>query len=388
MSSAVVHILRKRSRRRHSWVFSNEVRHAEGAPQPGDCVRVYERGRFVGTGLYNPNSLIQVRLYSAEDRELDAALMVERITRARQLRERSLPTEEDFRLVYGESDGLPGLVIDRYRGHYVLQTYALGMDLRQQQICRALTDCFPVAAIVERNDFRLREAEGLQRREGVLQGGPAARVQIEESGVRFEADILHGQKTGHYFDQRVTRRKVRRIAEGRSVLDVFCYTGGFAVNAALGGATRVEAVDSSDAACRLAVRNAELNGVEQRCRFVVAEAAEHLKRLDRDGTRFDLVCLDPPSYIRSRREREAGRRAFRRVNALAMRLLSPTGILVTSSCSHHLSWQDMFDVLCAAAQDAGRDFMLLDRSTQGPDHPVLLSMPESEYLRSVFLGVI
>ncbi len=225
------------------------------------------------------------------------------------------------------------------------------------------------------------------RREGALYRSFRPDLTISESGVRFRVDIAAGQKTGYYFDHRLTRRKVRELAPGKSVLDVFCYTGSFAVNAALGGARRVLAVDASEAACRLARANAELNGVSDRCEFVTADAFRTLAELVRNKTRFDLVCLDPPAFIKLRREKSSGLRGYRKVNALAMRLLSEGGILVTSSCSHHLFWQDMLDMLVGAAQDAGREFTIVERLTQGPDHPVLLSMPESEYLRCFVLRV-
>jgi 23S rRNA (cytosine1962-C5)-methyltransferase len=185
----------------------------------------------------------------------------------------------------------------------------------------------------------------------------------------------------------MTRRKVRDKARDRSVLDVFCYTGSFAIHAALGGARRVLAIDGSEAACRIAQGNAELNRVGDRCEFVTADAFKALARLGREGARFDIVCLDPPAFIKRQREREAGLRGYRTINALGMRLLAQGGTLVTSSCSHYLFWQDMLDMLVSAAHDSGKTFTVVDRSTQGPDHPVLLSMPESEYLRCFILQV-
>ncbi len=382
-----IHILRKRSRSQHAWVFSNEVLGTSGNPAPGDTVLVMERNRLVGSAVYNPHSLICARLYSAQDEELDRTLIVRRIETARQYRQERLPDENDYRLVYGESDRLPGLVVDKYDDHFVVQTYCLAFDLRLELVVEVLRELFGAACVFEKNDFRLREPENLPRREGALYRSVRPDLTISESGVRFRVDIAAGQKTGYYFDHRLTRRKVRELAPGKSVLDVFCYTGSFAVNAALGGARRVLAVDASEAACRLARANAELNGVSDRCEFVTADAFRTLAELVRNKTRFDLVCLDPPAFIKLRREKSSGLRGYRKVNALAMRLLSEGGILVTSSCSHHLFWQDMLDMLVGAAQDAGREFTIVERLTQGPDHPVLLSMPESEYLRCFVLRV-
>lgn len=387
MPDKAVRVARKRSRGRHAWVFSNEVQRTEGELQVGDTVRVYDRGRFIGCGLYNPNSLIRVRLYSDEDEELGVEFLKKRLKAAWQYRLSHLPGETDFRLAYGESDRLPGLVVDKYADHFVVQTYAAGMEKRKDLVVKALVESFDVGSVYEKNDFRLRDAEGLERREGVLYGEPAERVIISENGARFYVDFTHGQKTGYYYDQRITRRKVRELARDRRVLDVFSYTGGFAINAALGGAREVVAVDGSVPASNIAAANGELNAVADRCRFIVEEAFGYMKQLARDREQFDLVCLDPPSFIKSQREKEGGMRGFRTINALAMRILPRDGILVTCSCSHYLFWQDMIDMLVLAAQDAGRSFVVLDRVTQGPDHPVLLAMPESEYLRCFILRV-
>ncbi len=380
-----IHISRKRSRAQHAWVFSNEVQRTEGNPGPGDLVLVLERGRPVGSAVYSPHSLIRARLYSNRNEELDQELLKRRIDAAWNCRREWLPGEKDCRLVYGESDQVPGLVVDKYDDHFVVQTYCLALDLRLEMVVNALRELFDVACVFEKNDFRLREPESLPRREGVLHGSPRPDVIISESGVRFRVDIAAGQKTGYYFDHRMTRRKVREMASGKSVLDVFSYTGSFAINAALGGAARVLAIDGSEPACHTARLNAELNGVGDRCEFAVADAFRALAQMVREGTRFDVVCLDPPAFIKRRHERDAGLRGYRNINALGMKLLAEGGVLVTSSCSHYLFWQDLLDVLVGAAQDAGRSFTITDRSTQGPDHPVLLSMPESEYLRCFVL---
>jgi 23S rRNA (cytosine1962-C5)-methyltransferase len=385
--SKSVHVVRKRSRAQHAWVFSNEVQRTEGEPGPGDTVLVYDHSRFVGSGIYNPHSLIAVRLYSGDNVELDQPFLKRRIEAALAYRNQMLPGEDDFRLLYGESDCAPGLVIDKYGNHFVVQAYSVGMDRRLDMIAGALREVFDVAAVIEKDDFRLRDPEGLERRESVLFGVPERRIAISESGAKFHVEIGGGQKTGYYFDHRMTRRKVRQMAEGREVLDVFSYTGSFCINAALGGAKQVLAVDASAAAASIAAANAELNGVSDRCVFSTDNAFPALEELRREGRKFDLICLDPPAFIKAQREKEGGMRGYRQINAAAMKLLPEGGILVSSSCSHYLFWQDMLDMLVAAAQDAGRSFTILDRSTQGPDHPVLLSMPESEYLRCYILRV-
>lgn len=406
MPEKKVYVARKGSRGQHAWVFSNEVLGTSGDPGAGDSVLVFDRGRFVGSGVYNPNSLIRVRVYSNVNEELDLEFVKRALKSAWEYRVAQLPDETDFRLVYGESDSLPGLVVDKFGRNYVIQSYSVAMEQRLELVSHALVQCFDVESVFEKNDFRLRDAEGLERRERALYGSPGKRILISENGARFEVDIANGQKTGYYYDQRTTRRRVREMARGRDFLDVFCYTGGFAINAALGGARRVVGVDGSVAAANIAVANARLNGVSSQCEFVVAEAFRFLKQLCRMrgaernresgfGTAgeeqelrdFDMICLDPPAFIKSRREKEGGMQGFRTINALAMKALPRGGILVSCSCSHYLFWQDMLDMLVAAAQEAGRSFTIIDRTTQGPDHPVLLSMPESEYLRCFFLRV-
>ncbi len=380
-----VHILRRKQRRQHPWVFSNEVVREEGNPSPENSVRVYERGRFVGSGLYNRHSLIRVRLYSDSDEEIDRELLRKRITAAWRYRQQVLPTESDFRLVYGESDRLPGLIIDKYGRHFVVQAYSAGMDCRLEQVIQVLTDLFDVTAVLEKDDLYQREFEGLGRRERLLYGAVEPEVFVSDSGAKFRVSIDAGQKTGYYFDHRLTRQRIRELANRRSVLDLFSYTGSFAVNAALGRACRVTAVESSAAACELAVENARLNGVAELCEFIEADVFDYMTQEERTGRRYDLVSLDPPSFIRRSRDKTVGLRRYRAVNRLAMRLLAPEGILITSSCSHHLFWHDMLDMLIGAAVDAGRSFIILDRIVQGPDHPVLLTVPETEYLRGFIL---
>ncbi len=382
-----VYAHRKISRSGHPWIFSNEVRKIEGAPQMGELVRVFDRGRFIGSGMFNPRSLILVRLYSDKEEELDEDLITSRIEAAYQYRRKKLPGEEDFRLVYGESDYLPGLVIDKYGSHFAVQVYAAGFDNRLEMVVNALCRLFQVKSVFEKDDIKLRTPEGLLRRERVLYGTPENELLISENGVRFYVDITSGQKTGYFFDHRLTRLKVQRLAKNRRVLDVFSYTGSFAINAALGGAKEVIAVDISPEACERARRNAALNRVEGVCQFFTADAFEFTRQLVKKGEKFELVNLDPPAFIKQQRQKPSGIKGYLRINRLAMKLLSPGGILVSSSCSHYLFWQDLLDCISAAAQELGRSFTILDRSTQGPDHPVLPRMPESEYLRCLIVQV-
>lgn len=378
------HIKRKKARLRHRWIFSNEIKKIEGAPQGGDVVKVFEEGRFIGSGIYNPHSLIAIRLYSDNDEDLDRDFFKKSIKAACDYRQRQLPQENDYRLVYGESDSLPGLVIDKYKNHFVIQTYALGMDLRKDMICQALREQFPVESIYEKNDFYLRTVEGLPRREGGLFGKVPELVAISEHGVNFFVDIKNGQKTGFYFDQRLTRNRVRAYAQGRKMLDLFSYTGGFAINAALRGAKGVLGVENSLKAVELARQNANFNNVGKISKFERGDVFEVLRNLKQD---FDLIILDPPSFTKSQKERRDALRGYKEINLRAMGLLAPAGILVSCTCSLHVTAEDFTRCLISAAQDVKRDFRILERTGQGPDHPVLLGMPETEYLKCFFLEV-
>jgi len=381
-----VFVIRKKNRRQHPWVFSNEIKKIEGKPKKGDSVLVYERDKFIGSGLYNPNSLITVRIYAKTEQDLDKNFFIEQITKALNMRKTSFPNEQDFRLVFGESDGVPGLVLDKYQGNFALQTYTAGMDMRQNLIVEAMQDVMTIDCVIEKNDFRMRDIEKLERREGVIYGTPE-QVVISENGIRYFVNIQEGQKTGFYYDQRITRNKVRLLSKNKNVLDVFCYTGGFALNAGIGGAKSVLGIDASETAVKLSQENAILNKLENICKFQTADAFVFLREMVREHKRFDLIVLDPPPFFKTQKEKKRGLRGYKDINLQAMKLLTDGGILVSCTCSHYFFWQDLLDVLSQAAQDIGRSFKIIDRTTQGPDHPVLLSMPESEYLRCFFLEV-
>lgn len=381
-----VSVIRKKTRHLHPWIFSNEIKDIEGKPEIGDTVLVYEKDKLIGSGLFNPNSLITIRLYSNQEQELDKEFLAKQIDKAFKYRQTVLPGEQDFRLVYGESDGIPGLVLDKYQNHFALQTYSVAMDIRQSLIVNALREVMPVESVIEKNDFRLREAEKLDRRESVIYGDPKP-VIISEAGLRFLVNIQEGQKTGFYYDQRLTRAKVRALSQGKDVLDVFCYTGGFALNAAKGNAKSVLGIDASESAVNLARENAKLNHLDKICKFQVGDAFNVLREFVRQRRKFDLIVLDPPPFFKTQKEKSRGMRGYKDINLQAMKLLNNGGILVSCTCSHYLFWQDLLDVLMQAAQDVGKIAKIIDRTTQGPDHPVLLSMPESEYLRCFFLEI-
>jgi 23S rRNA (cytosine1962-C5)-methyltransferase len=381
-----VSVIRKKARHLHPWIFSNEIKKITGNPDIGDTVLVFERDNFIGSGLYNPHSLISIRLYSHQEQELDKTFFIQQIEKSLKNRQGILPDEQDFRLVYGESDSVPGLVLDKYQNHFALQTYSVGMDIRQSIIVESLKEVMLVECVIEKNDFRLREAEKLQRREGVIFGTPKP-VIISEAGLKFVVNIQEGQKTGFYFDQRMTRAKVRSLCKDKYVLDVFCYTGGFTINAGFGGAKAVLGIDASESAVKLAQENARLNHLEHICKFKTGDAFTVLRDFVREHRKYDLIILDPPPFFKNQREKKRGLRGYKDINIQAMKLLTNGGVLVSSTCSHYLFWQDLLDILTQAAQDVDRNCKIIDRTTQGPDHPVLLSMPESEYLRCFFLEI-
>ena len=387
MPGKTVHVIRKKSRLGHLWVFSNEIRKVEGNPIAGDTVLVYERGKILGSGFYNPKSLIQIRLYSQLNEDFDLDFVQRKISQAYQYRKKVLSQEDDFRLAYGESDSLPGIVIDKYGNHFTLQTFTLGADLRKELLVKSLRELFPVQSIFEKNDFRLRDIESLPRQESLLYGKIDEKIMIHENQAKFYVDIKAGQKTGYFFDHRLTRAKVRTMCQNRKVLDIFCYTGSFTVNAALGDAKEVLGIDGAPAAIDLAKENVNLNQVQASCKFQVGDAFELLSDYVKTGTKFDLIIVDPPPFIKSAKEKEPGMRGYRVINRYAMKLLNDGGILVSSSCSHYLFWEDLLQILTRAAQDAGRSFRIINRIGQGPDHPILLNMPETEYLRCFFLEV-
>jgi len=385
-------VLRRREEKRilagHCWVFSNEIERTDGTPAAGSVVAVTRAdGKHVGYGLYNPKSLIAVRIFSRKDSAIDAALLRDRLSRAAALRERLYPGGDGCRLLHGESDGLPGLIVDRYADVLALQTLSLGMDLIKDRIADVLQEIFSPSAIVERNESALREYEGLPRISGILRGALPPVVTIHESDLAFEVDPLKGHKTGFYFDQRENRAAIRRFAPGARALDVYCHDGAFALHAARAGAREVVGIDVAEEALSRARRNAEVNGLASACRFEAADAPEALRLLHEAAEKFDLIVLDPPSFTRSKKAVAAARRGYVDVNRRAIRILTRGGILATSSCSHHITDETFLECVQEAALGVDRTLRLLEWRSQAPDHPVLPAMPETRYLKFALLQV-
>ena len=386
-------VLRKNQDRRvrggHPWVFSNEVAAMEGSPADGGLVEIADfRGAYLGRAYFNHKSLICARILTRGRDEVDTAFFVKRLERAKRLRDAVYPGEPAVRLVYGESDQLPGLVVDRYGDWLAVQVLTLGMERRLAELKPALEHVFEPRGAVLVADSPLRALEGLEQRREVWWGDVPERVPVRVGGFELDADLLHGQKTGLFLDQRENRRRAEARAKGRAALDVFCYQGEWSMHLARGGAASVLAVDSSEPALARARGNVERNGFAERVQFLRMDAFDALRRLEREGKRFGIVVLDPPALIKSRRAVAAGARAYREHNRLAMSLLEEDGILVTCSCSHHLD-DDLFrQVLLESARAARRPMRVLDWAGEAADHPRLLAVPETHYLKCAVLQAL
>ncbi|MBI3393549.1 MAG: class I SAM-dependent rRNA methyltransferase [Nitrospirae bacterium] len=381
----------RRIKRGHRWIFSNEIADPVKDLPPGSLVDVVdERGALVGRGYVNPQSLITIRLLAPAGREIDAAFFRGRLAAARSYRERICGPRTAGREVFGEADGLPGLIVDRYGPFLVVQSLAAGIEVCLPMILDLLEEIHSPRAIVLRNDSPARGLEGLPAEVRVARGrldSEGGIVETEVDGLAVEVDLLAGQKTGWFLDQSENRRCLAEYANGRRVLDAFCYAGAWGLAAIKAGAAEVLAVDSSAPAVSAARRNAERNRVGDRFRAEEASVFDRLRRLDSERSRFDLVVLDPPAFIKSGKKVAEGVRGYREINRLGLRLLAPGGILVSSSCSHHLPAEEFLAVLRRAAADTGRTVKLLEFRGQARDHPVLLSMPETSYLKCAFLCV-
>ena len=377
-------VLKKREEERllsgHQWIFSNEIKSIQGNPEGGDVVELHRHdGKFLGIGFFHPNSLISFRLLSREREEITFDFFESRLSRALSLRKRLFPHSETFRLAHGEGDFLPGLIIDKYNEYLSIQTHSLGMDRRLTLICDVLESLLHPKAIVERNESPLRTLEQLPLKKDVLRGTLEQTI-VSENGVKFKIDLLSGQKTGIFLDQRDNRKAIRRYVKSAKVLDCFCNEGGFSLNAVEGGAEIVHGVDSSDSAIAKAKVNATINQ-KTNLTFDVADVFEMLKSAVADSKRFDAIILDPPSFARSKKTVFTALRGYKEINTNALRLLNPGGFLISASCSHHVAEEAFFSTIEASARSAGRSVQLLESAGASPDHPVLPAMPETKYLK-------
>jgi 23S rRNA (cytosine1962-C5)-methyltransferase len=379
----------KSLRRRHPWIFSGAVEQASG--KAGDTVEVRDAsGKPLALAAYSPKSQIRARVWTFDCSEaVDSSFFQKRIRQALELREK-LPASKHtnaVRLVHGESDGLPGLVVDRYADVLVAQFLAAGVERWREEILGALGELTGCEAIFERSDAEVRKLEGLPARTGFARGNKnASRCPIAEHGLNFRVDVARGQKTGFFLDQRENRQRVRALAAGRAVLDGFSYSGGFAIAALAGGAKRVDAVESSADAIEIARENLAANPLDAgKIEFVQADVFKHLRLLRDRGASYDLIVLDPPKLAPTAAHARNAARAYKDVNLLAFKLLAPGGLLATFSCSGGVSAELFQSIVAGAALDAGAEAKIIDRFGAAADHPVALEFPEGEYLKGLLV---
>ncbi|SDU25469.1 class I SAM-dependent rRNA methyltransferase [Halopseudomonas salegens] len=376
----------------HLWVFSNEVDIAQTpltAFTAGQEVQVETAsGKPLGLACMSPNNLICARVHNRDVRHpLDKPLLVHRFKVALALRERLFP-QPFYRLVYGDADLLPGLVVDRFGDYLVVQIATPGMERVRAEITEALVQVLKPVGILFKNDSGARAQEDLPSYVEAAYGEVPERVALEENGVRFEAPVWSGQKTGWFYDHRMNRARLAPYVEGKRVLDLFSYIGGWGVQAAVFGASEVMCVDSSAPALDLVEHNAALNGVADRMAVVEGNVLDALRELKQADEKFDVIIADPPAFIKKRKDKRNGEQAYRRLNEQAMRLLNKDGILVSASCSMHLEENTLRDILNASARHLDRHLVITERGFQGPDHPLHPAIPETGYIKSLFCRVL
>jgi 23S rRNA (cytosine1962-C5)-methyltransferase len=376
----------------HLWIYSNEVDTALTPLkqfQLGEQVVVEQAGgKPLGVAYLNPNNLICGRLVSRDSRlMLDKSLLVHRLKIALSLRQRCFGND-CYRLVYGDSDGLPGLVIDRFYDVLVVQISTAGMEVIKDAIVEALQQVIPDAAILMRNDGKMREMEGLSSYVETLVGEVPDFAPLEENGVKFLAPVKTGQKTGWFYDHRMNRARLQHYVTGKRVLDLFSYIGGWGVQAAVAGASEVLCLDASASALDCVDQNAQLNGVAERVATLQGDAFEGLKQLKAEAERFDVVVVDPPAFIQKRKDMRNGEQAYQRINELAMGLLARDGLLVSASCSMHLQRDRLVEIVRSGSRKMDRQAQIIEQGHQGPDHPVHPAIPETDYLKSLFVRVL
>ena len=371
----------KRVRSRHPWIFRSDIEKIAGDFQPGDIVDVYShKNRFLAKAYYNPNSQISLRVMTYQDEAVDRTLIFRRVHDAIAYR-KLFADLKSCRLIFAESDLLPGLIVDAFGDILVLQCLALGMEQFKQDIVDALVEELHPSGIWERNDVPVRKLEGLEMTTGLLYGKVPDLVEMTENGIRFLVDVKEGQKTGFFLDQKENRAAIRPFVKGKRVLDCFTHTGSFALHAGYYGAKEVIGVDISEYACDFATRNAQLNHLENRVRFIVANAFDLLADESRGGQKYDVIILDPPAFTKTRSALDNAIRGYKEINLRAMKMIVPGGTLVTCSCSQHVSPALFRSMVMEAAQDARVMLRQIEFRTQGKDHPILPSAPETEYLK-------
>ena len=373
----------------HPWIFANELGESEGACEPGDIVEVFSaNGSFVGKGYINPASQIRIRLLTRnQDTAIDDQFFYDKLNEAWKYRQQ-IGYVENCRLIFGEADGMPALIIDKFNDYFVLQTLALGIDKYKGAIVAALNRIFSPKGIYERNDVPVRTVEGMPQIKGFLSEPFDTQIILKENGLKFHVDIENGQKTGYFLDQQDNRRAIQHICNGADVLEAFCYTGTFSMHAAHYGAKKVLGIDISENAVATARRNAELNGFADRCSFEAVNAFDVLKLWVKEGRRYDVVMLDPPAFTKSRENIQKAITGYKEINLRGMRLVKPGGFLVTASCTNLVDPQMFLDTIDLAAKDAKRVLRQVVWQTQSSDHPIIRNIPTTQYLKFLIVQVL
>lgn len=380
--------IKKRVENNHPWVYSNEVDRIDGNYEPGDIVSVYNhKEKFLGKGYINPKSLILVRILTKDiNEEIDELFFRRKIQSAYNYRKKIIETKS-CRVIFGEADGLPGLIVDKFNDYLSIQTLTYGIDKYKDLIVKLLIEIVQPKGIYERNDNSVRLLEGLTEKTGYLYQQFDPVTIIEENEVKFYVDIAVGQKTGSFLDQRENHVAIKNFVKDAHVLDCFTHTGGFALHAAVYGAKEVEAIDISENALNLARKNAQLNNVENKINFICVNAFDLLKDYTDQKKEFDVVILDPPAFTKSAKKIKSAYRGYKEINLRGMKLVKPGGFLITASCSHYMSPELFKQMLKEAANDAHKVIREIEYRTQAKDHPILWGYDESLYLKLYILQV-
>jgi len=370
----------------HPWIYASEIEKVEGAFENGDIVDVHDfRGKFIGRGFYNPQSQISLRILTRNDEPCDRAFFERRVRDAWEYR-KLLCDPNSCRLIYSESDFLPGLVVDKFADILVLQSLSLGIERIKDMLCDILMEVVQPAGIWERSDVPVRRLEGLEQTTGLLRGEVPDEVDMVENGIHFMVDVKHGQKTGFFLDQKQNRAALAPLCKGAKVLDCFCHNGSFSLHAAKYGAKSVLGVDISEEALEVARRNAAINGFTN-VAFQAANCFDLLREQTEAGEQYDLVILDPPAFTKNKAAVQSAIRGYKEINLRGLKLVRPGGFLVTCSCSQHVLPEMFQDVVNQAARDAKKRVRLVEYRTQGYDHPILPQSVETKYLKTMILQV-
>lgn len=393
MEKSMFYLSKGKSRRvenGHPWVYTDEIENFSGTYENGDIVDVYNaKGYFLGRGFVNDKSKIAIRIMTRDiEEEIDRDFIKRRIDSAFRYRKEVMQGEESYRLIFGEADHLPGLTVDKYNDYYVIQSLALGIDRYKMDVVDILMKDYGAKGVIERSDVKVRELEGMEEFKGFLTDEFDPVIEISENGVKYKVDLMNGQKTGFFLDQKENRKAIHRLVKGKTVLDCFTHTGSFALNAAYAGAASVLGVDVSEDAVRLATENAKLNKLESIAKFEAHNAFDVLPIWAKEGKEFDVVILDPPAFTKSRNSISGAKRGYKEINLRGLKMVKKEGYFITCSCSHFMSEEMLRETIIEAAQDARREIRQVEFRTQSSDHPIMMNSSETYYLKFFIFQVM